>query len=81
MPDTRIERAGRERQGLIIARSRGFSNSRDWHSFLAAAQPTAYASVATALKAGHAWLTGRGWAHGLLAVRGSERCSGWAETE
>jgi hypothetical protein len=44
--------------------SGGFSNSRDWRSFLSAAQPTAYASVATALKAGHAWLTGRGWAQG-----------------
>jgi hypothetical protein len=41
-------------------RTHGFSNSRDWRSFLSAAQPAAYANVATALKAGHAWLTGRG---------------------
>jgi hypothetical protein len=45
-------------------RTSGFSNSRDWRSFLSAAQPTAYANVATALRAGHAWLTGRGWAQG-----------------
>ena len=45
-------------------RTSGFSNSRDWRSFLSSAQPTAYANVATALKAGHAWLTGRGWAQG-----------------
>jgi hypothetical protein len=81
VPDTSIERAGPEGPGLSITRSRGFSNSRDWHSFLAAAQPTAYASVATALKAGHAWLTGQRWAQGLLAARGSESCSGWAEVD
>jgi hypothetical protein len=45
-------------------RTSGFSNSRDWRSFLSGAQPTAYANVATALKAGHAWLTGRRWAQG-----------------
>jgi len=74
VPDTRIERSGR--QGL--SRSRGFSNSRDWRSFLAAVQPTGYASVAIALKAGHAWLTGRGWAHGLLAARGG---AGWVQAD
>jgi hypothetical protein len=45
-------------------RTSGFSNSRDWRSFLSGAQPTAYANVATALKAGHTWLTGRSWAQG-----------------
>jgi hypothetical protein len=41
-----------------------FSNCRDWHAFLAAAQSAigaypkaATASVATALEAGHAWFT------------------------
>lgn len=39
-----------------------FSNCRDWRSFLLATQaPPAYTSVATALKAGHDWLTGRAW--------------------
>jgi len=57
------------------ARSRGFSNSRDWRSFLSATQPTAYASVATALKAGH------GWAYGWLAARGGETCGGWAKAD
>jgi len=39
-----------------------FSNNRDWRSFLSGAQtPSAYPSVAAALKAGHAWLTGRTW--------------------
>jgi len=56
-------------------RTSGFSNSRDWRSFLSGTQPAA-ASVATALKAGHAWLTGRGWAQGWLAARGSETCNG-----
>jgi hypothetical protein len=42
-----------------------FSNYRDWRAFLAAVQvPAACASVATALKAGHAWLTGSGLASG-----------------
>jgi hypothetical protein len=49
-------------------RSSGFLNSRDWRSFLSGAQPTAYANVATALKAGHAWLTGRSWAQGQLGA-------------
>lgn len=41
--------------------SDSFSNYRDWRAFLAAVPvPAAYASVATALKAGHAWLTGSG---------------------
>jgi hypothetical protein len=37
-----------------------FSNYRDWRAFLTAVQApaAAYASVATALKAGHGWLTG-----------------------
>jgi hypothetical protein len=42
-----------------------FSNYRDWRAFLAAVQaPAAYASVATALKAGHAWLSGSDLASG-----------------
>jgi hypothetical protein len=55
----RVVRAFHERSGA-------FSNYRDWRAFLAAVQaPAAYASVAaasvaTALKAGHEWLTGRG---------------------
>jgi hypothetical protein len=39
-----------------------FSNCRDWRAFLSAAQvPPGYTNVATALKAGHDWLTGHGW--------------------
>ena len=66
MPYIRVARAAHERgHGQ-------FSNYRDWRAFLAAVQaPAAYASVATALKAGHAWLTGRGW----VADRGSETCN------
>lgn len=63
MPDTSV-------------RTSGFSNSRDWRSFLSGTQPTAYANVATALKAGHAWLTGRGRAYGWLAARVSETGTG-----
>jgi hypothetical protein len=67
MPYTRVKRAALERQ-----HSDTFSNYRDWRAFLTAVQaPAAYASVATALKAGHNWLTGRGW----MADRGSETCS------
>jgi hypothetical protein len=73
MPDTSVERCASP--GRSNARTRGFSNCRDWRSFLAAAQPTAYTSVATALKAGHAWLTGHGWAYGWLADRGRETCN------
>jgi hypothetical protein len=52
MPYIRVARAAHER-------GQTFSNYRDWHAFLAAVQaPAAYASVATTLKAGHAWLTG-----------------------
>jgi hypothetical protein len=65
-------------------RTSGFSNSRDWRSFLSGAQPMAYANVATTLKAGHAWLTGRGRAQGWLGPRGRQdarglnrRCSEW----
>jgi hypothetical protein len=55
MPHIRVVRAAHDR------RSHTFSNYRDWRAFLAAMQaPAAYASVATALKAGHAWLTGHG---------------------
>jgi hypothetical protein len=54
MPRTRVARAAHEGN-----RSDTFSNYRDWRAFLAAVQaPAAYASVATALKAGHGWLTG-----------------------
>jgi hypothetical protein len=57
MPYIRVARAAYER------RHDSFSNYRDWRAFLAAVQaPAAYASVATALKAGHAWLTGAGLA-------------------
>ena len=67
MPYVRIARAAHQGN-----RSDTFSNYRDWRAFLAAVQaPAAYASVATALKAGHAWLTGRGW----MADRGRETCS------
>jgi hypothetical protein len=67
MPYIRVSRAAHER-----SRSHSFSNYRDWRAFLAAVQaPAAYASVATALKAGHDWLTGRAW----MADGGSERCS------
>jgi hypothetical protein len=67
MPYTRVTRAAHERQP-----SHTFSNYRDWRAFLGAVQaPAAYASVATALKAGHSWLTGRGW----MADRGSETCN------
>ena len=52
MPPIRFARVSHERSGA-------FSNYRDWRAFLAAVQaPAAYASVATALKAGHEWLTG-----------------------
>jgi len=56
----------------IHQHSGAFSNYRDWRAFLAAVQaPAAYASVATALKAGHGWLTGRG----SVTDRGSETCT------
>jgi hypothetical protein len=52
MANVRMARAAHERRHT-------FSNYRDWRAFLAAVQaPAAYASVATALKAGHGWLTG-----------------------
>ena len=52
MPYIRVARAAHERRQT-------FSNYRDWRAFLAAVQaPAAYASVATALKAGHGWLSG-----------------------
>jgi hypothetical protein len=52
MPYVRVARAAHERRQT-------FSNYRDWRAFLAAVQvPAAYASVATALKAGHGWLAG-----------------------
>lgn len=57
MPYVRVSQAAHEQRQT-------FSNYRDWRAFLAAVQaPAAYASVATAsmttaLKAGHAWLTG-----------------------
>jgi len=54
MPYIRVARSAHE-----LRRSDPFSNYRDWRAFLAAVQvPAAYASVATALKAGHGWLTG-----------------------
>ena len=61
-------------------RTSGFSNSRDWRSFLSGAQPMAYASVATALKAGHAWLTGRVWAQGQLGAGLVGSASGTGKT-
>jgi hypothetical protein len=60
-------------------RSDTFSNYRDWRAFLAAMQaPVTCASVVTALKAGHDWLTG----HARVADSGSETCK-WllGETE
>ena len=43
-------------------RQNKFSNCRDWRAFLSAAQvPPGYTNVATALKAGHDWLTGHAW--------------------
>ncbi len=49
-----------------------FSNYRDWRAFLTALQaPAAYAGVATALRAGHGWLTGHGW----MADRGTDTCN------
>jgi hypothetical protein len=52
MPYVRVARAAHERRQT-------FSNYRDWRAFLAAVPvPAAYASVATALKAGHGWFTG-----------------------
>jgi hypothetical protein len=52
MPYVRVARTALER-------GQTFSNYRDWRAFLGAVQaPAAYANVATALKAGHAWLTG-----------------------
>jgi hypothetical protein len=52
MPYVRVARAAHERRQT-------FSNYRDWRAFLAAVQaPAAYATVATALKAGHGWLSG-----------------------
>lgn len=53
-----------------------FSNCRDWRSFLSRAEaPPAYTGVATALKAGHAWLTGRGWLGGVASSRKSDSCN------
>lgn len=57
-------------------RQNKFSNCRDWRSFLSGAPlPPAYTSVAAALKAGHAWLTGRGWGQGWLANTTPDRQS------
>jgi hypothetical protein len=60
MPDTRIARRAHEGKS-----SDTFSNYRDWRAFLGAVEsPAACASVATALEAGHDWLTGlRGMAY------------------
>jgi hypothetical protein len=67
MPYIRAARFAHERN-----HSDTFSNYRDWRAFLTAVQaPAAYASVTTALKAGHDWLTGRGWTR----ERGNETCS------
>ncbi len=56
-------------------RQNKFSNYRDWRSFLSHAEvPPAYASVATALKAGHAWLSGRGWSGNAPSERKSPYC-------
>jgi hypothetical protein len=61
MPYIRVARA-------IHERSQTFSNYRDWRAFLAAVQaPAAYASVATALKAGHGWLASLASSQGLAA--------------
>ena len=57
MPDTRTVRRAHEGRN-----SDSFSNDRDWRAFLGAVEaPAAGASIATALEAGHDWLTGRGW--------------------
>lgn len=54
-------------------RSDTFSNYRDWRAFLTAIQaPVTYASVATALKAGHDWLTGHA---SNVTDRGAETCN------
>jgi hypothetical protein len=54
-------------------RSDTFSNYRDWRAFLTAIQaPVTYASVATALKAGHEWLNGHA---SSVADRGTETCN------
>jgi hypothetical protein len=72
MPDARIVRRAHEGKT-----SDTFSNYREWRAFLGAVQaPAACASVATALEAGHDWLTGRGW----MANRGGETRS-WLLTE
>jgi hypothetical protein len=64
MPDSRVARAAADRK-----RAGAFSNGRDWRAFLAAVQtPAAYATVATALEAGHAWFTG----HAGVADKGTE---------
>ena len=73
MPRSRFARVSHERSGA-------FSNYRDWRAFLAAVQaPSAYLSVATALKAGHEWLTGsrldRTRDDRARADPGSETCS------
>jgi hypothetical protein len=55
-------------------RSDIFSNGRDWRAFLALAAvqaPAAYSSVATALRAGHAWFAG----HAGRAEEGTEACN------
>jgi hypothetical protein len=60
-----------QRMNRSAAGSATFSNYRDWRAFLSAMQaPAAYASVATALKAGHDWLTG----HQSIADSGTETC-------
>jgi hypothetical protein len=67
MPETRTARIAHER-----SHTETFCNYRDWRAFLTAIPvPAACASVATALKAGHDWLTGRGW----MAESGSETCT------
>ena len=55
-------------------RSDTFSNYRDWRAFLAALQApvVTYANIATALKAGHDWLTGHATS---VAGRGAESCT------
>ncbi len=56
-------------------RQNKFSNCRDWRAFLAHLQaPPAYTSVATALRAGHAWLSGRGWPSNATSDRKSPYC-------
>jgi hypothetical protein len=79
VPHPRTAREAPDRKG-----SAAFSNYREWRAFLVEVQvPAACTSVATALAAGHAWLTGGLWADrgdapggGLLGALGSRKTLG-----